>query len=117
MTTNFVRRIVSVVGGLLTASHPATNAAQSRGTSEVKILSKDKALRLFTYTRSRWLDQVRLLVSAGDAQRLDDAVTPGLVMITPDHDILSVRVDYSKGESSRSSSKSRSATEDSAPRA
>jgi hypothetical protein len=96
MTMSILRRFVSVLAGLLTAVYPASGAAQPRA-GEVEILSKADATRLFRLTKPQWISEIRTAVASG-AHRLEHAVMPGMTTTTPEGDLLTVRLDYSKGE-------------------
>jgi len=69
--------------------------------SEIEILSKADALRLFGLTKEQWLRNVRDAVATGGATQTYRHPSPmvGMAMTTPEGDLLTVNLDYSKGDS------------------
>jgi hypothetical protein len=76
-----------------------TASAQQRADAEIEILSKADAIRLFALTKDQWLGQIRTAVAAGAAtQTGGDRRIPGMSTTTPEGDLLTIRLDYSKGD-------------------
>jgi len=71
----------------------------AQGKSEIELVSKADAIRLFKLTKQQWLQEIRAAVSSGQAVATGgDPQIPGMSTTTPEGDILVVRVDYSKDD-------------------
>jgi hypothetical protein len=67
--------------------------------NDIELLSKADALRLFKLTKPQWLQEIRTAVAGGQATATGgDPQMPGMSTTTPDGDLLTVRMDYSKGD-------------------
>lgn len=65
----------------------------------VEILSKDDARELFSTTKEQWLARVQSTVAAGMARPMGDPETVfGMVVNTPEGDLLMVMPSYGKNE-------------------
>lgn len=95
-----LHRLVILAGyAVLLAQSPS--AAQQRTPNEIEILSKADALRLFGLTKDEWRRNVRDAVAVGAATQTYREPSPmlGMATTTPEGDLLTVNLDYSKGES------------------
>jgi hypothetical protein len=71
----------------------------AQGKPEIELLSKADAIRLFRLTKQQWLQEVRTAVASGQAVPTGgDPHMPGMTTTTVDGDIITVRLDYSKGD-------------------
>lgn len=87
-----LRRLLAALG-LLAASNCQAGAA------EIEILSKADAVRLFGLTKDQWLQEVGRAVASGVAQRTPgDQRFTGMATTTAKGDIVTIRLDYSKGD-------------------
>jgi hypothetical protein len=66
---------------------------------DIELLSKADAIRLFKLTKPQWLEEIRTAAASGQATATGgDPQMPGMSTTTPDGDLLTVRMDYSKGD-------------------
>jgi len=96
-----LRRSLVILAGLAAALSHSPSAAQERTPSEIQILSKADALGLFGLTKEQWLRNVRDAVATGRATQTYREPSPivGMATATPEGDLLTVNLDYSKGDS------------------
>ena len=74
-------------------------ASFAQGKPEIELLSKADSIRIFKLTKSQWLQEIRTAVAnVGAVATSGDPQMPGMGITTPDGDIVTVRVDYSKGD-------------------
>lgn len=64
----------------------------------VELLSKADATRLFGLSKDQWLQEVRQIAASGGARETPGDRIPGVSTITPEGDLLTVRLDYSEGD-------------------
>ncbi len=96
-----LHRWLVILAGFAAVLGHASSAAQQRTPSEIEILSKADALRLFGLTKEQWLRNVADAVAAGVATQTYRQPSPmvGMATTTPEGDLLTVNLDYSKGDS------------------
>ncbi len=94
------RRLVAAIITFVTALGLTPSSAQQGSGAESEILSKADAIRLFGLTKQQWVENVKAAVAAGAARATGgDPIIPGMTTTTADGDLLTVRLDYSKGDS------------------
>ena len=77
----------------------ATLLGTETGKPDIELLSKADAIRLFTLTKPQWLQEIHIAVAGGQATATGGAPQmPGMSSTTPDGDLLTVRMDYSRGD-------------------
>ena len=95
MTT--IGRIWRLLLAVVLGTGAASSFAQSQPDTE--LLSKADAVRLFKLTKPQWLQEIRTTIAGGQATATGgDPQMPGMSTTTPDGDLLTVRLDYSKGD-------------------
>ena len=96
-----LHRLLVILAGFAAALGHSPSAALQRMPSEIEILSKADALRLFGLTKEQWLQNVRDAVAAGVATQTTEpqpSLMVGMATTTPEGDLLTVRLDYSNGD-------------------
>jgi len=77
----------------------ATLLGTGTGKPDIELLSKADAIRLFTLTKPQWLQEIHTAVAGGQATATGgDLQMPGMSTTTPDGDLLTVRMDFSRGD-------------------
>jgi hypothetical protein len=96
-----LHRWLVILAGFAAALGHSPSAAEQRTPSEIEILSKADALRLFGLTKEQWLRNVRDAVATGGATQTYRQPSPmvGMATTTPEGDLLTVNLDYSKSDS------------------
>jgi hypothetical protein len=92
-----MRKHTFVLGALLVCLAWAAPAAAQ--TTEIEMLSKADALRIFSMSRQQWDGNISLLVAGGTAMRTypEASGLVGMLMQTPETTVIT-RLDYSKGD-------------------
>ena len=94
-------RLVAAIIAFVNAFGLASSSAQQGAGAgrEIEILSKADTIRLFGLTKQQWLAEVKAAAAAGAATTTGgDPRSPGFSTRTPEGDLLTVRIDYSKGD-------------------